>query len=395
MSRLTWYIFCELMKVFLVTMTALTVVMLLAGVMQEAMRQGLGWETISKLLPFLLPNALRFSAPGAILLAACSVYGRMSANNEIVAIKSVGIPPTVILTPVLSLAFMLSLATVWLNDLAVSWGDEGIHRVVMYSVEEIAYGMLRSNRCYATKDFSITVADVRGKRLISPTIVLSGSKDEAVKTITAHEAEIRCTPGDNSLHFIMWDGSADLGSEASFVFRDRFEQAVPLPQVSKHGNVDGGASHLSMRYISEETDKQQRAADSQTGRWEAATAAGLCLANFETVAGPDAKSQQSTIENLQRRVFRLKTEPWRRWATGFSCFFFVLVGAPLAIRMRNADLWTSFGLCFVPILLVYYPLLAIAVDRAKAGEWPAFSVWLGNFVLMIVGLYMLRGIARR
>ena len=66
-------------------------------------------------------------------------------------------------------------------------------------------------------------------------------------------------------------------------------------------------------------------------------------------------------------LYRLDLVPWRRWANGFSCLFFVMVGAPFAIRLRNADMWTTFGLCFLPILLVYYPLLMYGLDRAKSG----------------------------
>lgn len=394
MSRFSWYIFGELMKVFLVALAGMTIVMLLAGVAQEAVRQGLGWQTIGKLIPFLLPDALRFSMPGAILLATCSVYGRMSADHEITAVKSVGVSPLVVVQPVLILAFFVSLATVWLNDLAVSWGDEGVHRVVMYSVEEIAYGMLRTNRSYATNEFSITVAEVDGRKLISPTIVLRGAEPDQTKTIIAHEAELCCCSEDNTLRFTMWNGSADIGKTDSFTFTDRFEQAIPLPQVSKHGNVDGGASHLSLREIGGELQKQKLLRDSSTGDWQARSAVGLCLASFESVAGPEAVGRKSVVQALNHRVHRLQTEPWRRWATGFSCFFFVLVGAPLAIRMRTADLWTSFGLCFVPILVVYYPLLAIAVDCSKSGDWPAFSVWLGNAVLLVAGVWLLRGVAK-
>jgi len=96
----------------------------------------------------------------------------------------------------------------------------------------------------------------------------------------------------------------------------------------------------------------------------------------------------------RHRLHRLQTEPWRRWANGFSCFFFVLVGAPLAIRMRNADLWTSFAVCFLPILIVYYPLMAYGVDRAKCGELPPYAVWLGNVILAAAGLWLLRKIVR-
>ena len=90
----------------------------------------------------------------------------------------------------------------------------------------------------------------------------------------------------------------------------------------------------------------------------------------------------------------MRTEPWRRWANGFSCMAFVLVGAPLAIRLRTADVWTSFIACFLPILVVYYPLLAYGVDLAKSGDLPPYCVWLGNVVLVTVGYRMIRWVLR-
>jgi len=105
--------------------------------------------------------------------------------------------------------------------------------------------------------------------------------------------------------------------------------------------------------------------------------------------------QHLAIALGQLRLFRLQTEPWRRWANGFSCLAFVLVGAPLAVRMRSADVWSSFIVCFLPILIVYYPLLAYGVDLSKSGELPPYSVWIANVVLMAVGYWMTRRMLRR
>ena len=43
-----------------------------------------------------------------------------------------------------------------------------------------------------------------------------------------------------------------------------------------------------------------------------------------------------------------------------------MVGMPLAIRLKTADVATTFWFCFVPILAFYYPLMAYGVDRARA-----------------------------
>ena len=64
--------------------------------------------------------------------------------------------------PAIVLSFLLSLIAVWLNDVAVSWGREGMTRVVIESVEEIAYGRLEMQHSYSSKNFSINVHDVDG-----------------------------------------------------------------------------------------------------------------------------------------------------------------------------------------------------------------------------------------
>ena len=66
----------------------------------------------------------------------------------------------------------------------------------------------------------------------------------------------------------------------------------------------------------------------------------------------------------------------------------------MAIRLRNADFLTSFFLCFMPILLVYYPLLLVGLDRTKNGEWPAYTIWLGNLLLAGWGLGLMRKVMR-
>ncbi len=129
MRLFTRYVLREVGQIFLVTLFALTTFMLLVGAVQVAIAQGLGAKQIALALPYLLPQALMFAIPGTILFAVSMVYGRMSASNELVVLKALGISPMAIVWPSLALAVLLSLATVWLNDLAMSWGFHGVQQV--------------------------------------------------------------------------------------------------------------------------------------------------------------------------------------------------------------------------------------------------------------------------
>jgi lipopolysaccharide export system permease protein len=394
MNRLTRYVLLETLKVFVITLAGMTLLMMLVGLAQEAIQKGLGALPILRLVPFVLPNALRFAVPGTILFATCSVYGRMSADNEFVAVKSLGIPPMALLAPVLVLSFIISLVAVWLNDLAVTWGRHGIHRVVLESVEQIAYGMLRTQRSYSTRHLSINVKSVEGRRLKQVRLTMHQAADSPPIILVAREAELRADPAENRLSIIMTDGSIDVGDEVSVTFPDTIRHEIPLSDASRKSKDGSSPSECALWRIPVE-EKRQREEILRLQQLMAARAAfQLCTGGFGQLSDKSWRGSENALEGAQSRLFRIQTEPWRRWANGFSCFFFVLVGAPLAIRLRNADLWTSFAVCFLPILIVYYPLLAYGVDRAKCGALPPYCVWLGNLILLGAGIWQLRKVMR-
>jgi len=94
MRILTSYVLTEVLKVFLAALVILTLMMIMFGVVREAREQGLELQQVIKIIPYILPDALRYTVPGTILFAVSSVYGRMSGGNEITSLKSLGISPT-------------------------------------------------------------------------------------------------------------------------------------------------------------------------------------------------------------------------------------------------------------------------------------------------------------
>jgi len=191
MKIISRYVLGELLQVFLVSLTALTMFMLIVGLVKEAQQQGLGLVQIAMLVPYVLPEAMRFAVPGTMLFAVASVFGRMSASNEITALKAAGITPMAAIWPAVGLAVAVSLVSVWLNDVAVSWGRDGIRRVIVGSVEEIIYGRLRQTRAYTTRQLSINVKGVDGKKLIRPTLSFQPGGSTPPVTVSAAEAEMR------------------------------------------------------------------------------------------------------------------------------------------------------------------------------------------------------------
>jgi lipopolysaccharide export system permease protein len=73
----------------------------------------------------------------------------------------------------------------------------------------------------------------------------------------------------------------------------------------------------------------------------------------------------------------------------------MIIGSAVAIRLKIADFWTCFGLCFLPILIAYYPIFQFGVNQTKLGVFPPYGVWLGSVLMLGVGLFLLRCMTKR
>ncbi len=328
--------------------------------------------------------------PGTILFAVAIVYGRMAGTNEVVAIKSLGISPMAFLWPTILLSVVLSIITVWLNDVAMTWGYYGVQRVVIDAVEDIIYGILRTQHSYTNRALSITVKRVEGRTLIHPTFTFQANGDTPAVTIFAEEAELRSYPGSGVLTIICRNGTVDAGG-TTFDFPDTIEREIPLDE---GGQKVTPAAHTALSAIPEQIVKQRQ----YISRFEQLMAAEagyqLLTGDFGSAASGGWEHRADDLQGERWQLYRLMTEQPRRWASGFSCLCFAVVGACLAIQLRNSDPLAVFFRCFGLILVVYYPLLMYGLDRAKSGSVSPYMVWLGNVILLVWGMWLLRKVLR-
>ncbi|MFI4873690.1 MAG: LptF/LptG family permease, partial [Blastopirellula sp. JB062] len=229
MRIITRYILWEILKIFFLSLGALTLLIVLVGVVQQALREGLGPGPIARIIPYMIPDALRFSIPGTILFASCSVYGRLASGNELAALKAAGISPLAALWPGYAVALTLSVVCVWLNDVGVSWGSQGVRRVIVQSFEEIAYGMLRTHKSFSSDKLSILVRDVDGRRLMRPQIVAAATDSSPQLLITAAEAELH-SDADHQLIISLIDSriESDGSQQGAFEHPGRLDHVVSL-----------------------------------------------------------------------------------------------------------------------------------------------------------------------
>src|SRR5262249_13780669 len=160
----------ELVKVFLLSLTGITGLLLLAGIVAEATQQGLGPAQVMVIIPLLIPSTLPYTIPATTLFATCLVYGRLSADNEILAIKAAGINVLKVVWPGILLGTLMSGVTMGLYYRLIPYTQSCLRTVVLQDVEEFLFAMLkRDGRIrHAKLPYEIYIKRVQGRKLIDP-----------------------------------------------------------------------------------------------------------------------------------------------------------------------------------------------------------------------------------
>jgi lipopolysaccharide export system permease protein len=389
-GKFTRYILWDVLKMFALSLFAMTMVISLVFVGESLVSAGVGYLALAKLLPYIFLISIQYAIPATLLFSVCCVYGRISADNEITALKSAGISPMCVFRPIVILGFLISIPSVWLNDVAVSWGRPGMQRVIMRSIEEIVYRKLEANLAFVdNQGLSIKVQDVQDRWLIKPNIWMYSGNE--LLTIAAERARISIDPDDDKLLIELQDSFISIGDKHSISPGTEF---FPLNLEPKKSGESERPSNFSIRQIPAELNRENASNDRRREKLATRFSFALASGRFSKVNDRTSGSLIDELTRTEHRLARLKTEPMRRWSLGFSCLAFVWIGVPMAVLVRSADYWWSFGVCFIPILLIYYPIFGLSLEFAKDGKWPAYSLWLGNITLALIGACLMRKVVR-
>ena len=123
-----WYLFPlidrwllgQIIPPMIFAISAFTVISLSVGVMFDLIRKiveyGLPLLQALKALFYSLPSFLVLSFPMAVLLSTLLSYGKLSANSELLALRSLGISTSRIIAPAIALSILMTGLTFYFND---------------------------------------------------------------------------------------------------------------------------------------------------------------------------------------------------------------------------------------------------------------------------------------
>ena len=114
------WLVAQILPPMLFAISAFTVISLSVGVMFDLIRKivefGLPLFLAIKVLFYSLPSFLVLSFPMAVLLSTLLAYGKLSANSELLGLKSLGIKTSRIIAPAIAVSIFMTGLTFYFND---------------------------------------------------------------------------------------------------------------------------------------------------------------------------------------------------------------------------------------------------------------------------------------
>jgi lipopolysaccharide export system permease protein len=393
-------VFGQLTRVFLLSLVGLTGLFVMAGLIAEATQRGLAPSQVFFVVPLLIPNTLPYTLPATTLFATCIVYGRLAADNEVVAVKTAGARLGMLLRPSVVLGLGAAGLTMALYYAYIPKTHRTLRTQIVGDVEDLLYAMLKRHGCLRHPDvrFSMWVREVQGKHLIDAVFKQRDDKGGGYDVVArARGAEIHYDPGTKLIkvempHCVLTGENNRGGGVIGHRTWD-----VPLPPNLLNSDYPNRPSDLTWPELWARRSAVENEIDKLTRELTHPEFNDPPEVNLPAERAEElADFRRHAISQKNRDVRCIDAELHQRPALAIGCLCFVLVGAPVGIWLGKSDYLSAFVTCFLPTLFVYYPLLLAGTNLAKDGVVPAaVGVWGANAVIAAIAILLRMVLLRR
>ena len=396
------YVMGEVFRAFALALLTITAVFVLLTVMTKAASIGLGPYEILKLVPYMVPASLPYTVPVSLLFSATVVYGRLASDNEVIAVKTAGLGAMVLIWPSILMALVLSVTLNHLSATYIPDSNKAGKKVIYQNLEDFFYKKLKMDRLadFPKWPFMIAVKDVQGRTMIDAIFKKRADKPEQSAMLPRPpDAE---APNDYDMIIRAKTARLSFDTENEMIhiyFSDcNVRQAGVLPS---EGNlkdftydypIPGKGSFVDPTPMIEEmTVAEMKATEAdylekiamERQRQAVAAAWYIGSGRLNRVQWNEIQAAFSKYDYWRSECKKFQTEIQTRQAMAWGSLFFVVLGAPVGILFARRDFLSAFISCFMPIILVYYPLMLFGMNLGKEGIIPPEFVWTGNVVLWL------------
>ena len=361
MRILNRYLATEFLVSFGVTLLVFTFVMSIGVVFKvsDLLARGVSWQPVFQVLLTGVPAALIFSIPISILTSCLLMFGRLSADGEITAMRCSGIGLWQVLSrPMIVACAMLAVCIYINNDLAPKSHFARRLLVSQLGVES-PMELLEEGRFI--QDFAgltVYIGQREGDQLRNVRLYDQRKKDV--------KREIRARSGTMRVA----TNGTDLVLDLSDVRVDPFSDDRPGPAFcSRWSTVIPNA--LRSRQPKKNQDDMNFAE-----LWEG-------------IRHPAAYFPELDAESLTAQRTSLAVEFNKRLALSFACVAFVLLGVSLGVKAHRKESSIGVGISLA-LVFNFYLFIIIAESLSKYPEVrPDFIVWMPVLIAVTLGAWLM------
>jgi lipopolysaccharide export system permease protein len=368
------YLLRQILASLLITVGVFTLVLLLGNVLREILTLLINRQAtmgvVTQAIGLLVPFVWVFALPMGMLTATLLIFGRISADQELTAIRASGISLLSLITPVILLSLALCALSALVN-LEIAPRCRVAYKNLIDSLRiEFSNAQLPEGR--VIKDFPGYIVYVgKNRRGNLEDVILYTAADNM--TVRAKRGRLDVDIPNQEIRLSLYEaiglrltgGDPGTGGELRFTIKLPEQKTTPpkirdmtfaqlrdeLRDLDKRISAPGPLKNLSV--------EQLRAMKTQ---WQ------------------KQRKDLSTVVQVQIH---------QQVAFSFACFGFTLVGIPLGIRMHRRE--TNIGIALALLLVaIYYSFIIAAKALDTRPEFaPHLIMWLPNFVFQAAGAVLL------
>jgi lipopolysaccharide export system permease protein len=370
MKVLSKYIIRQVIVTLGVTVGVFTFVLLLIGSLKRLsnllVNRNVGLTAVVQFLLLAMPKVLMFSLPMAMLATALLVFGRMSADNEVTAMRASGISLGQVAAPVLVLASAVSAFCLYISTMLMPQCQFQLKTLLLRIGLERPMALLEENT--AIKDFPGYI------------IYIARKKGNVIEDVTIHELDEE----HNTL--------SRFHAQHGVVTPKVAERKVLLDLYGVRGDLRNRDDPTDVHKIRVGATAERYPVELDLGKALRGLAAGKTLGDLTF---PELRDKIIHLRAQGRYPAAEVMEAHQRIAWAAACFTFTMIGIPLGLKTSRRE--TSVGIAVslgLATVFYFFVVLASAL-KDRPSFHPEAILWFPNILFELLGFWMLWRVARK
>ncbi len=366
---------------------------------EEILSKDVSFINVSLILLYSLPAIVAFALPFASLVGGLMSIGRLSSDNEILAMQASGISFKNIFVPVIIIGVFLSLISFVVSDyfLPVSTIKFGkLYREILYSSPELE---LESYSIKRYQDSILITGEVENKT-IHNIVIIDKTEENNNRIITADKATLSSELDNFSVTSLELKNVFSLTSilkqrgDYNYFTSNKMIYNILLKNISfsiRNLTPREMSSIDVYKSIKQKDYKQKINIQQNEKQIEKLTENLLLEYNSSSGAIPFMASTFKDIINKKNKTFLdrnlqiYKIEFNKKFAVPLACLIFLYFSFPISLSSKKSSKSMGFGIGLFVSIFYWSLLFAGQTLGIRMNFSPFLSMWFPNLVIFTLG----------